>query len=90
MSNSFPLQKLQNIKTPFYYYDMELLERTLKTVSEEAKKNAFVVHYAIKSNANARVLEMIRSFGLGVDIAADRISSTWSDACRRASSRKWI
>jgi diaminopimelate decarboxylase len=67
MSNSFPLQKLQNINTPFYYYDMELLERTLKSVSEEAKKHAFVVHYAIKSNANPRVLEMIRSFGMGVD-----------------------
>ena len=67
MSNSFPLQKLQNITTPFYYYDMELLERTLKTVSEEAKKQEFVVHYAIKSNANPRVLEMIRSFGLGID-----------------------
>jgi diaminopimelate decarboxylase len=67
MSDSFLLQKLQNIKTPFYYYDMELLERTLKTVSEEAKKHGFVVHYAIKSNANPRVLEMIRSFGLGVD-----------------------
>lgn len=67
MSDSFPLQKLQNITTPFYYYDMELLERTLKTVSEEAQKHGFVVHYAIKSNANPRVLEIIRSFGLGVD-----------------------
>ena len=67
MSDSFPLQKLQNIKTPFYYYDMELLERTLKMAREEAKKYDFVVHYAIKSNANPRVLEMIRSFGFGVD-----------------------
>lgn len=67
MQNSFPLQKLQNIKTPFYYYDMELLERTLKQLREHSQQHGFVVHYAIKSNANLRVLEMIRSFGLGVD-----------------------
>jgi len=67
MSDLFPLQKLNNVQTPFYYYDMELLERTLKEVSGQAAKHDFVVHYAIKSNANPRVLEMIRSFGLGVD-----------------------
>ena len=67
MNNNFPLKKLQNIRTPFYYYDMELLESTLKKVSEEARKYNFTIHYAIKANANDRILEMIRSFGFGVD-----------------------
>jgi diaminopimelate decarboxylase len=67
MNNTFPVSKFQKIRTPFYFYDMGLLERTLKKVSEEAGKYKFTVHYAIKANANDRVLEMIRSFGFGVD-----------------------
>ncbi len=67
MNNPFPLEKLQKIQTPFYYYDMGLLEQTLNVVKTESQKYGFVVHYAIKANANLRLLEAIRSFGFGVD-----------------------
>lgn len=67
MNNQFPLEKLQKIQTPFYYYNMGLLEQTLDVVKTESQKYGFVVHYAIKANANSRLLEAIRSFGFGVD-----------------------
>ena len=64
----FPVDKLQSIQTPFYYYDTELLRQTLRTINEEAGKHeGFVVHYAIKANANPRLLRIIREAGLGAD-----------------------
>ena len=47
MNSRFPLNKLQSIKTPYYYYDIDLLEQTLTKVRQEAGKYGFVVHYAI-------------------------------------------
>ena len=65
---NFPVEKFESIETPFYYYDAELLRQTLKTINEEASKHeGFVVHYAIKANANPRVLRIIREAGLGAD-----------------------
>ncbi len=64
----FPVEKLQSIQTPFYYYDTELLRQTLRTINAEAGKHeAFVVHYAVKANANPRLLRIIREAGLGAD-----------------------
>lgn len=63
----FPLEKLKGIETPFYYYDMDLLKRTLKIVKEETKKYGYVQHYAVKANANRRILEVIASEGFGAD-----------------------
>jgi diaminopimelate decarboxylase len=64
----FPIEKFQNIQTPFYYYDAELLRQTVKAINDEAGKHeGFVVHYAIKANANPRVLRIIREAGLGAD-----------------------
>ncbi len=64
---NFPVDKLKGIETPFYYYDTDLLKRTLKIVKEETKKYGFVQHYAIKANANRRILELIASEGFGAD-----------------------
>ena len=64
---NFPVEKLKGIETPFYYYDMDLLKRTLKIVKEETKKYGFVQHYAVKANANRRILEVMASEGFGVD-----------------------
>ena len=64
----FPVEKLQSIQTPFYYYDTELLRQTLQAIVGEARKHeGFVVHYAIKANANPKVLRFIREAGLGAD-----------------------
>ena len=64
----FPIEKLQQIETPFYYYDAELLRQTLRSINEEAGKHeGFTVHYAVKANANPKVLRIIREAGLGAD-----------------------
>ena len=64
----FPTAKLQQIETPFYYYDTELLRETLRAInSEAAKHEGFCVHYAVKANANPRILRIIREAGLGAD-----------------------
>lgn len=64
---NFPIEKLRGFETPFYYYDMDLLKKTLKIVKEETKKYGFAQHYAVKANANRRILELIASEGFGAD-----------------------
>ena len=68
MKGTFPVDRFAQLRTPFYYYDMELLRHTLETISHEASKHeGFVVHYAVKANANPQVLRTIRQAGLGAD-----------------------
>ena len=68
MKGTFPIEKFQTLQTPFYYYDTELLRKTLRTIQEEAGRHKnFVVHYAIKANANPKILNIICQSGLGAD-----------------------
>ncbi len=68
MKGTFPVGKFQEIPTPFYYYDTDLLRETLRTINRESSKHeGFVVHYAIKANANPKVLNIIAQSGLGAD-----------------------
>lgn len=60
-------EQLERLETPFYFYDMELLERTLATVTGEAVKYGYRVHYALKANFDPRIVETIRRAGLGAD-----------------------
>ena len=68
MKGTFPIDKFQEIQTPFYYYDTAVLRKTLQTINEEAGKHEnFEVHYAVKANANPKVLNIICQAGLGAD-----------------------
>ena len=68
MKGTFPIDNFQEIQTPFYYYDTAVLRKTLKTINEEAGKHEnFEVHYAVKANANPKVLNIICQAGLGAD-----------------------
>lgn len=68
MKGVFPLDKFKGIETPFYYYDTDLLRSTLQTINAEAGKyEGFCVHYAIKANANPKILNIICQAGLGAD-----------------------
>lgn len=68
MKGIFPIDKIQKLPTPFYYYDAELLRNTLRVINDEAHKHeGFCVHYAVKANANPRVLRIIREAGFGAD-----------------------
>ncbi|MBL4707810.1 MAG: diaminopimelate decarboxylase [Flavobacteriales bacterium] len=59
--------KFAQLKTPFFYYDLRILDDTLAVIQQNIKDTPFVVHYAIKANANAKVLTCIRKAGLGID-----------------------
>lgn len=68
MKGKFPVKQFESLQTPFYYYDTDLLRSTLKTINQEAGKHeGFVVHYAIKANANPKILNIICQAGLGAD-----------------------
>lgn len=55
------------INTPCYFYDMEVLNNTLKALKKESDNSGYIVHYAIKANANPRILKAIASYGFGAD-----------------------
>lgn len=67
LKGTFPIDKFKAITTPFYYYDIELLKETLHIVRNEADKYGYHVHYAVKANANPRILSIIAESGLGAD-----------------------
>ena len=64
----FPTQRFAELETPFYYYDMDVLGETLQTIKELiAPHPNYHVHYAIKANANPRIMQTIAQTGLGAD-----------------------
>lgn len=68
MKGVFPIERFNTLRTPFYYYDTDILRATLQQISCEAGKHkGFVVHYAVKANANRKLLNIIREAGLGAD-----------------------
>ena len=81
MKGQFPIERFQELRTPFYYYDTELLRQTLRAINDEVKRHeGWHVHYAVKANANQRLLSIIREAGLGVDC----VSGGEIEACARA------
>ena len=65
---SFPLSQFQELRTPFYYYDTDLLQRTLDALSACISPHpAYHVHYAVKANANPQILQLIARAGMGAD-----------------------
>ena len=68
MKGNFPIEKFELKETPFYYYDSALLRQTLRAINDEVSRHDnWHVHYAVKANANPKVLNIIREAGLGVD-----------------------
>jgi len=68
ITGDFPVERFKEIPTPFYFYDMDLLESTISTLKKHLDANPrFRVHYAVKANFNPRILEFISKSGLGAD-----------------------
>lgn len=68
MKGNFPVGGFASCRTPFYYYDIDLLRRTLCELADTASLvPGSKVHYAVKANANPRILAEIASAGLGAD-----------------------
>lgn len=64
----FSAEQFNDIPTPFYFYDTQLLRQTLQAIIDESSvHNNYHVHYAIKANANPKVLNIIQQYGLGAD-----------------------
>lgn len=61
------IEKYKTLKTPFYHYNIAVLEQTLAELTAAAKVNNYHVHYALKANVNNQVLELIKNYGLGAD-----------------------
>lgn len=63
------------MRTPVWYYDMELFRRTIDEVARAAEAYNINVHYSIKANYQKPLLEYIRSKGIGVDcVSGEEVS----------------
>jgi len=58
---------IDGIPTPFYYYDIDLLGRTLDELVSAAERYDYRIHYAFKANTDKRILGLIKDAGLGAD-----------------------
>ena len=67
IKGTFPVDKFRELQTPFYYYDMKLLQDTLNVVKDEVEKYGYHQHYAIKANDNPVILSLIAQNGFGAD-----------------------
>lgn len=68
MKGLFPIEQFESLDTPFYYYDLNVLQDTLDAIKKELKdRDQYRVHYAMKANINPDVLERIRKNGFGAD-----------------------
>lgn len=63
---TFPIEKFEHLRTPFYYYDTQLLDQTLQAIQAELLPN-YHVHYAVKACTHPTVLKHIKQAGLGTD-----------------------
>lgn len=67
MFSNKDIAQFADLETPFYYYDLSLLQRSLSACAEAAKVYDFHVHYAMKANFNDTLLKKIKEAGLGAD-----------------------
>lgn len=57
----------EGVRTPLYYYDKELLHRTLDEIEACTAGTPMRVHYAIKANPTPELLRIISERGFGAD-----------------------
>ncbi|MBV8388663.1 MAG: diaminopimelate decarboxylase, partial [Mucilaginibacter sp.] len=76
MFDTNTIQQFQNLETPFYYYDLGLLRKTLEACKTASDKYGFHVHYAMKANFNPKVIAAIQSYGFGADCVSGNEVST--------------
>jgi diaminopimelate decarboxylase len=61
------IEKLRELETPFYYYDLDVLRSTLDIIKKESDNSGYKVHYAVKANSSPRIMNLISSYGFGAD-----------------------
>lgn len=73
MFQSESVKRFINLSTPFYYYDLDILEKNLLNLKNSLKPFN-KVHFSVKSNTNPRILSVIKNFNLGIDaVSANEI-----------------
>lgn len=73
MFQSELVKRFINLSTPFYYYDLDILEKNLLNL-KNSLKSFNKVHFSVKSNTNPRILSVIKNFNLGIDaVSANEI-----------------
>lgn len=68
--NNLPLDILRQESTPFYYYDMALLQATVQEIHRHTAGMNCTVHYALKANENHHIISAIARMGLGADLVS--------------------
>ncbi len=53
--------------TPYYHYDLSLLQKTVNEAVRAAKQYGIELHYALKANNNPTLLDIIKNGGMGAD-----------------------
>ena len=66
MFNSKLIQRLNKLNTPFYFYDIDLLDKTILSLKKSLDLN-YNIYYAIKANNNKKIIELIKNHNLGID-----------------------
>lgn len=61
------IEKFQNLRTPFFYYDLDVLGKTLESIKTNGLSKNYHIHYALKANYNDEILSIIHKAGLGAD-----------------------
>ncbi len=73
-------EELSEQRTPFYFYDLGLLGQTIAAAQAEAAKGEHHVHYAVKANADPRIMERFRKSGMGADCVSGN-EVRWAIEC---------
>ncbi|MBI2722018.1 MAG: diaminopimelate decarboxylase [Bacteroidetes bacterium] len=60
------LNTFKATETPFYFYDIDVLNKTLEAIKKAAPKE-YHIHYALKANPHPTLLQLIKQAGLGAD-----------------------
>ncbi len=68
--NGFAMDVIEQTPTPFYYYDVDVLCKTLQEINRQIAGHPYAVHYAIKANGNPQILNIISKHGFGADLVS--------------------
>lgn len=79
------IERFKDHRTPFYYYNLDLLYKTVNAAKSEADQYGFHLHYALKANCNEKVLDVIQKLGLGADCVSGNEIKCAIDAGFKAS-----
>ncbi|MCL4856982.1 MAG: diaminopimelate decarboxylase, partial [Flavobacteriales bacterium] len=61
------IEQYKKLKTPFYHYNLDVLEQTLDLLTAESNRYGYHIHYALKANVNDAVLTAIKNRQIGAD-----------------------